>query len=61
MRRSVVYRKSLAQGTVLSREDVMFKRPGTGIAPTEVDTIVGKTLAEPVAEDTFVCPAHFSH
>ncbi|MEM6834466.1 MAG: N-acetylneuraminate synthase family protein [Pseudomonadota bacterium] len=61
MRRSVVYRKSLAQGTVLSREDVMFKRPGTGIAPTEVDTIVGKTLAEPVAEDTLVCPAHFSH
>jgi sialic acid synthase SpsE len=43
---------------VLQRADVEIKRPGTGIPPTALDTVVGRRLTRPVVEDevlTFDC------
>ena len=44
-RRSLVAESDLAAGTVLSREMLGVKRPGTGISPEHIDDIVGRTLA----------------
>ena len=49
--RSIVARRALPAGTVLTREDLAVKKPGTGLPPTDLDRIVGKTLARPVAVD----------
>ncbi len=50
-RRSLVVQSSLPVGHVLREEDLTAKRPGTGIAPTELAYVLGRTLAKPVEED----------
>ncbi|WP_263841475.1 N-acetylneuraminate synthase family protein [Salinibacter sp.] len=57
-RRSAIARRSLSEGQVLSKEDVAFKRPGSGIAPDEFQYAEGKELVEPVEEGHVV---HWQH
>ncbi|MDD5751852.1 MAG: N-acetylneuraminate synthase family protein [Candidatus Peribacteraceae bacterium] len=47
-RRSVTAAQNIAAGTVLRREMLAIRRPGTGIAPRDVDTVIGKTLLRPL-------------
>ena len=49
--RSVVARRALARGTVLSADDLAIKKPGTGLPPDRLPQLVGKRLARAVAED----------
>jgi N,N'-diacetyllegionaminate synthase len=49
--RSVVARRALASGTVLSRDDLALKKPGTGLPPDRLPDLVGKRLARAVTED----------
>ena len=51
MRRSIVFKRDLPKGSEISIEDIEFKRPGTGIAPSEYDSILGKRLSESVVKD----------
>ena len=53
-RRSIVSRQTIASGTVITRELIAFKRPGTGIAPSEFTRVVGRTAARPIAADTLI-------
>lgn len=48
----VVLKRSQEAGHLLKPEDLAFKRPGTGIPPSKVDSIIGKRLVMPVAADT---------
>lgn len=50
-RRCTVIRTDLKAGHVLSLDDLDFKRPGTGIHPTEHPYVVGKTLKHDLEED----------
>ena len=49
--RSLVARQALAAGTVLSRDHIVVKKPGTGLPPHRLDEIIGKRLARSVAAD----------
>ncbi len=49
--RSLVAKQALSAGTVLSRDHLLIKKPGTGISPDRLDEIVGKRLARAVAAD----------
>lgn len=60
MRRSVVYQRDLSAGHVLKAEDLTFKRPGTGIPPTEANEIIGKLLVTSVEADVLVDLNHFN-
>lgn len=51
-RRSLVLTRDMKLGDVINQEDLMPKRPGTGIAPQYTDIIVGRTLKMDLAEDT---------
>lgn len=51
-RQSVVTRAALLSGHMVRREDLTFKRPGTGIEPFRMDEVVGRALARPVDADT---------
>lgn len=53
-RRSLVVNKNLPQGHVLTAEDIISKRPGTGISPDLIDQVVGRTLQSNVNEDTLL-------
>lgn len=50
-RRSLVAAQNLNKGTTLSREDIGIKRPGTGISPTMLDEIVGRTVRQNIKSD----------
>ena len=49
--KSVVARRPLARGTVLSSDDLAIKKPGTGLSPDRLPDLVGKRLARAVVED----------
>jgi N,N'-diacetyllegionaminate synthase len=44
-RRSLVTRQALSKGHVLSESDFDAKRPGTGVAPDQIQYVIGRTLA----------------
>jgi sialic acid synthase SpsE len=54
MRRSIVSSKKIFQGQKISKEDILFKRPGHGISPDGSDLVVGKTAAVDIAEDKII-------
>lgn len=59
VRRSVVATRDLEPGEVIGPEDVTIKRPGTGIAPADLEKIIGLRLARPVKTDEIVIWDHF--
>ena len=53
-RRSIVASCDIAKGTLIKQEMLTFKRPGTGISPSLIDEVIGKTAAVDIAEDTIL-------
>jgi N,N'-diacetyllegionaminate synthase len=52
VRRSVTLRRSVLQGIPITLEDLALLRPGHGIAPSELENIVGKKLKRNLPADT---------
>ncbi len=44
VRKSIVLRRPILPGHLLAREDLAFRRPGTGISPMEVTRVVGRSV-----------------
>jgi len=57
VRRSVAARRPLAAGRVLTRDDLAMLRPGTGIAPRDLESVIGRRLARDVAGGEILHPA----
>ena len=51
-RKSIVARRSLAAGESLAEEDLIIKRPGFGIAPADLEKVVGRSVHGDIAKDT---------
>lgn len=51
-RRSVVSTVKIPKGTVITKNMLDIKRPGTGIAPKEIENIIGKKALKDIEEDT---------
>jgi len=51
MRRSIVAAKKLEAGKILKREDLAFKRPGTGFCPSSFEKIIGQILLREIQPD----------
>lgn len=51
-RRSLVFTRDMSAGEVIQKEDLMPKRPGTGIPPKYSDIVVGRKVLIDVKEDT---------
>jgi N,N'-diacetyllegionaminate synthase len=57
-RRSLVAKRKLDCGYILSEADLDAKRPGTGIAPNEIAYVLGRRLTSDVAADEVL---HWKH
>ena len=55
--KSVVARRDLAAGTVLDADDLAVKKPGTGLAPERLGSLVGRRLRHDVATDALIVEA----
>lgn len=51
-RQSIVTRRGLPEGSTLRREDLTFKRPGTGLLPFEIERVLGRRLSRALDADT---------
>lgn len=54
MRKSLVARKDLPEGTVFSYTDILCKRPGTGISPIDIDKVISKRLKVALGKDDII-------
>lgn len=53
-RRSLVLTRNMKAGEVIKAEDLMPKRPGTGISPEYVEIVVGRRVVKDLDEDTIL-------
>jgi N-acetylneuraminate synthase len=53
-RRSIVTVRDVTRGEVITRDMVTFKRPGTGIPPSEIDGVLGRRATGNIAKDTII-------
>jgi N,N'-diacetyllegionaminate synthase len=53
-RKSIHLNEKLKKGTILSRKNLVMKRPGNGISPMEIDKVLGKKLAITLDADTML-------
>ena len=49
MRRSIHAGRYLPANHIISESDLIFRRPGTGISPSEVSSIVGKKICNDIS------------
>lgn len=54
MRRSIVAKRRIEAGEKISEDLVTFKRPGTGISPSKLDSIIGWKARAPIALDELI-------
>ena len=53
-RKSCIAQRRIAQGRRISLDDIIIKRPATGIAPRDLDRIVGRTARRDIEEDEVI-------
>ncbi len=53
-RRSIVSTVPIPEGTVITKDMVFFKRPGTGIEPNELQYVLGRTARHDIPADELI-------
>jgi len=53
-RKSLIAARHISKGSVISENDVVIKRPGTGIPPTFLDQVIGRTVGVDLNEDDVI-------
>jgi sialic acid synthase SpsE len=59
-RRSLCAAQDLPAGTLLTRDMVVARRPGTGLPPSRLDTVVGRRLLRSVAAEELLAMSMFA-
>lgn len=54
MRKSIVARKNIIKGEILSIENITIKRPGTGISPMRWDDVIGQEANKNYSPDELI-------
>lgn len=53
-RRSIVSARPIARGSILTAEDIDFRRPGTGLTPPYIELVVGMRAVRDIEEDSLL-------
>jgi sialic acid synthase SpsE len=53
-RRSIVALVDIPRGETIKRDNITFKRPGTGISPALLETVLGRTAKRDIPEDALI-------
>ena len=57
-RKSIVANKDLMKGKIIKPTDIVFKRPGTGISPMKIRSIIGMKLKNNIPANTLILMRH---
>lgn len=52
MRRSLISKRAMKKGQIIMEDDILVKRPGDGIPPSELKNILGGVLTDDIQEET---------
>jgi N,N'-diacetyllegionaminate synthase len=55
MRKSIVARRNISKGEILSEKNITTKRPGNGISPMNWEKILGSVASRDYKEDEMIC------
>ena len=58
-RRSIVTKVSIKKGTKLNKNNLIMKRPGTGISPEKIYKIIGRSAVRDIKEDIILKKSDF--
>ncbi|WP_461462860.1 N-acetylneuraminate synthase family protein [Methanobrevibacter sp.] len=58
-RRSIVASRDILEGTIITEEDLTFKRPGSGISPDKINSVIGKTATANIKADDILDESMF--
>ena len=47
----IVLTRDMKAGEAINYQDLMSKRPGTGISPSEIDNVIGRKAKVDISED----------
>ena len=53
-RRSIVVIRDMKKGETITENDVMYKRPGSGVSPKYADVVIGRKMQVDCKEDTIL-------
>ena len=53
-RRSIVARRTIPSGTLIARDLLAYKRPGTGIPPSRLGDVIGRKTTRTIPADTLI-------
>lgn len=59
MQKGLYFRRAMEAGETVTEDDIAAKRPARGLAPAEIDTVLGRALAGSVQRDDPVTLAQF--
>ena len=51
-RKSIIINKDISKDTIIERDMLTIKRPGTGIAPKEIINVIGKKINKDLGSGT---------
>lgn len=51
VRKSLVAKKDIEKGSIISKDMIIIKRPGTGLKPTDIDKVINKKAKRKIAQD----------
>ena len=53
-RRSIVANECIKEGSIIKEDMLTFKRPGTGVSPSELSNVIGKKAKIDIPEDELI-------
>ena len=60
VRKSIFAKKDIKKGNIINESDIEFKRPGLGIAPSEIDNVIGKVATVDISKGLLIDYTMFS-
>jgi N-acetylneuraminate synthase len=54
LRKSCVAKKFIKKGQILKSTDIVFKRPGTGISPMNLEKILNRSVNQNIFKDRLI-------
>ncbi len=51
VRKSIVAKKNIRKGTILTEDELTFKRPGIGISPAQISSFIGKRAKQDIRKN----------
>ena len=50
-RRSIIAKNKITKGQVIKSDDIIVKRPGLGIHPSQINLVIGKIAQKDIEDD----------